>query len=147
MNTPDILTALRTALQNSENLTAVADVNILIGKRTNINEYPVIEIVPGAERKVSDTYPTETWKLPIKIYAGIKVFDEEKYMVGDSDVPGITDFDLNIRKALSEDHTLGGKCVNLSILGSDPTYDGDYPVVGTVIDIEVLYEQNRLTRA
>jgi len=146
MNLPEILTALKAALVNSTSLSSVADANIFLGKRSNITEYPTIVIIPGQNRKVRDVFPKENWTAKVMIVGAIKVFDESKYIVGDSNILGIADLDNNIRKALSEDHTLGGKCINLSIMDTDLSYDGDYPEVGTVIGIEILYEQNRTTR-
>jgi hypothetical protein len=53
----------------------------------------------------------------------------------------------DVKKALSADHTLGGACINLTV--GDGQYDSgeDYPLRGFQISVEVLYRQNRLTRA
>lgn len=147
MNLPDILTAFIAQLQASTSLSSVADTNILLGKRTNITEFPVIVVEPGQSRKLNDVYPEENWALRVTLVGGIKVFDESKQIVGDENIAGITDFENDVRKAVSEDHTLGGECVNLSILDSLPDDGSDYPIRGFVMTIEILFKQNRLTRA
>lgn len=146
MNIPEILTALQTQLQNSTSLSSVDDTNIFLGKRSNIINYPVIVIEPGLSQKVKDEYPYEIWTSKINIAGGIKHFDESKQIVGNSNIDGIMDFENDIRKALSEDHTLGGKCINLSILESYPDDGSDYPIRGFLIVIEILFRQNRTTR-
>lgn len=147
MNIPEILTALVSQLKNSSSVSSVGDTNILLGKRSNITEYPVIVIEPGLSRKLNDTFPEETWSLRVNVAAGIHHFDESKQIVGDSNIDGIMDLENDVRKALSEDYTLGGKCLNLSILESSPDDGSDFPIRGFLMVIEILFKQNRTTRA
>lgn len=146
MNASAILTALKTALQTSSNLTAVADTDIHLGKVTKISNYPVIVIDPGPSRKMKDTYPYEDWSMQVFLAVAIKVYDESKQLVGDANIKGAADFENDVRKALSEDHTLGGACTNLIILDSIPDDGSDYPVRGFLMTVEILYRQNRSTR-
>lgn len=146
MNASAILTALKTALQNSTNLTAVADTDIHLGKVTKISNYPVIVIDPGPSRKTRDTYPYEDWSMQVLIAVAIKVYDETKQLVGDANIKGAADFENDVRKALSEDHTLGGTCTNLIITDSIPDDGSDYPVRGFLMTVEILYRQDRTTR-
>jgi hypothetical protein len=141
-----IMTALQTQLQNSADLNYVPDCDIFIGKRVNITNYPVIVINEAPEKKVADEYPFELWKMNVVIAAGLKVFEEGKQIVGDSNIKGIYDFKNDIRKALSADHTLAGAAINLNILDDYPDDSSDYPIRAFAINIEVLYRQERLTR-
>jgi len=95
MNEPAILTALKTALQNSSDLSSVADTNIHIGEISNITTYPVIVIKPGVSTKVRDVYPFEEWRMTVSVIFALKVFDETKQIVGDVNIKGIKDFDKN----------------------------------------------------
>jgi len=146
MNEPAILTALKTALQNSSDLSSVADTNIHIGEISNITTYPVIVIKPGVSTKVRDVYPFEEWRMTVSVIFALKVFDETKQIVGDVNIKGIKDFDNDVRKALSADHTLGGAALNVTIVESLPDDGSDYPVRGFVLTVEILYKQNRTTR-
>jgi hypothetical protein len=85
--------------------------------------------------------------MKVMVAGGIRVFDESKQIVGDSNIKGIVDFENDVRKALSADHTLGGESINLSILDSASDDGSDYPLRGFNINIEILYRQNRTTRA
>jgi len=147
MNPPDILTALHNALKNSDNISYVEDVNIHLGKVSNEPNYPAIVIDPGTKKKLSDTTGgIENWAMTVSVIGGIKVYDESKQIVGDANIKGLEDFENDVKKALSEDHTLGGTCLNVSILDSSPDDGQDYPLRGFLMTIEILYRQNRTTR-
>lgn len=142
-----ILTALQTALQGSTNLSYVDDNYIFIGKRGNIAEYPAVVLEPGLDRKVRDVFPEEERILTINVAGGIKVYDETKQLVGDVNIKGMLDFANDVKKALSEDHTLGGAAINVTV--GDVVHDQgeEYPLRGFLVSVEVLYRQNRSTRA
>ena len=147
MNATDIINQLKIQLQNSADLDYVEDTHIFIGKRTNIANYPVIVIEPNGDRVVSQNYPYEEIILKVIIAAGIKIFDENKQIVGSSGIKGIVDFKNDIKKALSSDHTLDGKCSDLNIIDSIDDSAEEYPIRGFLINIEILYQQDRTTRA
>jgi len=146
MTPANILSAIQDVLQASSDLSYVNDSHIFIGKRTNITNYPVIVIEPGPIKKMRDEYPDELLTLRVVVAGGIKVFDEDKQIVGDTNIKGIADFENDIKIALSQDHTLSGEAINLDIIDSFPDDAGDWPIRGFVINIEVLYRQNRTAR-
>jgi hypothetical protein len=142
-----ILTALKAALVASSDLSYVDDSYIFIGKRGNVANFPAIVLEPGPDKIVKQVYPDEERVQVILVGGAIKVYDEDKQLVGDVNVKGVADFMNDVKKALSADHTLGGACINLTV--GDGQYDSgeDYPLRGFQISVEVLYRQNRLTRA
>lgn len=142
-----IFTALKAALVASTDLSYVDDSYIFIGKRGNVANYPAIVLEPGPDKIVRQVYPEEERIQVILVGCGIKVYDEDKQIVGTASVKGVADFMNDVKKALSADHTLGGACINLTV--GDAQYDSgdDYPLRGFQISVDVLYRQNRLTRA
>jgi len=147
MNPPAILTALKSALQDSAYLSDVADTNIHLGKVENVSNYPIIVIDPAAKRRIGDAKGSvEYWMMTVNILFAIKVFDQSKQYVGTASLKGIADMEKDVMKALSADYTLGGACVNLSIIDSVPDDGSDYPVRGAFMTIEIQYQQNSLTR-
>jgi len=142
-----IFKALETQLKNSSDLSYVDDTHIFVGKRTNITNYPVIVIEPAGDRVVSRTYPYEDIIQKVVVAGGLKVYDENKQIVGDVSVKGIIDFKNDIKKALCSDNTLAGACIDLNIIDSQDDNAEDYPVRGFAINVEILFRQNAVTRA
>jgi len=140
MKPSSILAAIKTTLQNSADLSDVNDNYIFEGKRSNITNHPSIVFYSGPMIKIRDTFPNEEWKMNVTIIGVLKLFDENEHE------EEVADFINDILIALSQDHTLGGEAVNLSILGATPDDGSEWPLRGCVINIEVLYTQNRLTR-
>ncbi len=140
-------TVLKAAAVTDGTLSYVNQAHIYIGKRSNITSYPAIVVDIGPARKLSNTHPKERWTVRLSIMAAIKVADESKQIVGDANIKGITDFSNDLMKVLSADHTLGGKCENLDIVDCVPDDSSDWPLRAFMMNIDVTYSQDRLTRA
>lgn len=142
-----IQTVLKAAAVTSGTLSYVNPAHIYLGIRTNIPEYPVIVIEPGPNKKLRDEYPDELWTMRVTIAAGIKIFNADLQIVGSATVKGMADFENDIKKVLSQDHTLSGTAINVTISDAMSDNGVDWPIRAFLINIDVQYRQNRLTRA
>jgi hypothetical protein len=141
-----IVTALQAQLRASSAISYIDDTNIFLGRRTNIANYPVIVIEPSGSRVLSQAYPFENIAMRIVVAGGVRVFDEDKQLVGSGDDKGLLDLKNDIKKALCSDPTLGGACIDLNIIDDEDDSAEDYPVRGFAINIEVTFRQNAATR-
>jgi len=147
MNPSTILSQLQTQLQGSSDLSYVNDEHIFLGRRVNITNYPAIAIEPNGDRKVADNYPYERIIQSVLLIGMLQIYDSEKQIVGSGTIKGIADFKNDIKKAISSDHTLAGNCVDMNIISSTDDLGENYPVRGFNMVIEILYDQDRVTRA
>jgi hypothetical protein len=141
----EILTQIKTQLQNSADLSYVNDYNILLGVRDNMVQYPCIIIEPLGLLELDYVYPKQKLHFKIAVVGFIKVTNIDKQIVGDSTDKGILDLENHVKKALSSDITLGGYAHKLEI--KETAYEFvEYPVRSFSISVDVMFEQIATTR-
>jgi hypothetical protein len=148
MTPASILTALKSILESSQYLTGyVPSGNVFLGVREGITIFPCLVVEPVGDRLLDENFANEGRALGINIYFYTQVYDKEKQIVGDTNTKGVLDIENDIRKAISADITLGlAEVYDTRILSSVQDIN-QFPIRGFVINIEVHYKQNRLTRA
>jgi hypothetical protein len=147
MTPASIVTALHTILQNSAYLGYIDDGNIFLGVREGVTSFPCLVVEPVGDRLLDETNPYEGRALGINIYLYIQVYDKEKQIVGDTNTKGVLDIENDIRKAISADIKLGLADVYDTRILSTVQDIIQFPVRGFVVNIEIHYRQNRLSRA
>lgn len=148
MSTPaQVLTALQNQLKNSAALSGVNDAMILLGIRDSYNQFPaiVIEPIPQAEEISNDTNVKVDIRYPVAVIGYSKVMEPDKQIVGDANSIGLADLENNIKKAISEDHTLGGVAIMATIKTSEPDLI-EWPTRSISIEVEILFRQDRAAR-
>lgn len=141
MSTPKIiLEELQDQLQASTNLDSVQDSCILLGQRENIAQFPTvfIELVSIGEADI--VYGRQRLTMVCRIFGISQTQDK------DAQLTDLLDLENNIKKALSSDITLGGVAISLSV--KETTYEiVDYPVRACGIRVEILFQQDSVTRS
>lgn len=147
MTPASIVSAIKTALEDSSYLSYINDNSIFLGVRDSISVFPCIIIEPIGNTLTDEAMPNEYLILNINITAYIQVYDKEKQIVGDTQTKGVLDVENDIKKALSSNSTLGlAEVIDTKIVNSVHDFE-QYPVRGFAINLEVHYKQNRTTRA
>ncbi len=140
----DVLTALRDALKNDATLCAYVK-NVLFGVRDGIPEFPCLIIEPSELQETDDVYGRQELRMKILIVGFLQNEDPEMQIVGDSVRPGIVDFLLDVKKALSADRTLGGKVIQTYIQNARFEYV-EYPLRSFNLSVELFYRQDTKLR-
>ncbi len=147
MTPASIVSAIKTALEDSSYLSYINDNSIFLGVRDSISVFPCIIIEPIGNTLTDEAMPNEYLILNVNITAYIQVYDKEKQIVGDTQTKGVLDVENDIKKALSSNSTLGlAEVIDTKIVNSVHDFE-QYPVRGFAINLEVHYKQNRTTRA
>ncbi len=147
MTPASIVSAIKTALEDSSYLSYINDNSIFLGVRDSISVFPCIIIEPIGNTLTDEAMPNEYLILNVNITAYIQVYDKEKQIVGDTQTKGVLDVENDIKKALSSNSTLGlAEVIDTKIISSVHDFE-QYPVRGFAINLEVHYKQNRTTRA
>lgn len=142
----EILTQIKTQLQNSSDLSYVNNYEILLGVRSNMVNYPCIIIEPLGLLELDYVYLKQKLHFKIAVVGFIKVTNVDKQIVGDTTDKGILDLENDVKKALSSDITLGGYAIKLEI--KETAYDFvEFPVRSFSLSIDVMFEQTSTVRS
>jgi hypothetical protein len=140
----DVLTAFRDLLKNDETLCAYVK-NVFFGVRDGIPEFPCLIIEPSELIETDDIYGRQELRFKILVVGFLEGQDPDMQIVGDSARPGIVDFLLDVKKAISADRTLGGKVIQTYIQGARFEYV-EYPLRSFNLSVELFYRQDTTTR-
>lgn len=140
----DVLTALRELLKNDETLCGYVK-NVFFGVRDGIPEFPCLIIEPVELIESDDVYTRQELRFKVLIVGFLEGLDPEMQIVGDSARPGIVDFLLDVKKALSADRTLGGKVIQTYIQNSRFDY-AEYPLRSFNLTVELFFRQETIAR-
>ena len=139
------LTALKTQLENSNNLTYIK--KVYEGVREDKTFLPCIILEPIRTNEEFTGYPIVNVNFRVQIFAIMQVFNADKQLVGDTKTKGILDIENDIKKAIGEDFTLGGSSGIETVNFIETVYDfHDYPRRAVSIDVEIEFKQNVNTR-
>ena len=147
MATPSqILTALQDQLKNSSDLSYIADEAVILGAREAYDLYPcvAIEKVRTAEEEI-DINTLVSIRMAVVVIAIIRVHDPSIQVVGSGTNYGIVDVENHIKKAISEDKTLGGLAIDITIGQAVNDFE-EFPVRSVGIELEIFFRQTELTR-
>lgn len=140
----EILTALRDSLKNDATLCSYVK-NVFFGVRDGIPEFPCLVIEPAELQETDDVYGRQELRFKILIVGFLHNEDPEMQIVGDSARPGIVDFLLDVKKALSADRTLGGKVIQTYIQNTRFEYV-EYPLRSFNLSVELFFRQGTTAR-
>ena len=140
----DVLTAFVNQLKNDQTLCAYVQ-NVLFGVRDGIPQFPCLIIEPAELQEKDDTYGRQELRLKLLVIGFLQNLDPEKQIVGDSVSPGIVDFLLDVKKAISADRTLGGAVIQTYIQNARFEYV-EYPIRSFNLSIELFFRQNTVSR-
>jgi hypothetical protein len=139
-----VLSAFRDLLKNDATLCAYVK-NVFFGVRDGIPEFPCLIVEPSELQEADDIYGRQELRLKLLVIGFIQCMDPEMQIVGDSVTPGVVDFLLDVKKAISADRTLGGVVIQTYIQNARFEYV-EYPLRSFNLSIEILYRQGTLTR-
>jgi len=139
----DILSQLKTILENSSDLSYVK--NVFLGYREGIVQFPVIILEPVRIVESDGVYGRQDLRLSVAIIGFISVKNKDKQIVGDANYKGILDFENDVKKAISADRTLGGYAIHTTFIETRYEFV-EYPVRGFAIDVEVRFRQDTKER-
>ncbi len=144
----DILVALIAQLQASSALSYVQDSDIVSGLRDNIMNFPSLMVISNGDQVKDYDYPYEKIVQKFKIFGIVEVYDKDNSQTDSGTQQGILTLKNDVKKALTSAATLGVSDVIDTTCPSSQDDDGmNFPTNGFVMDVEVLYQQNRFTRA
>ncbi len=144
MTTPaQAITALRTQLQDSDNLSYIK--KVYDGVREDNTLLPCIVLEADENNETFTGYPIVNLVFRVFIFCFIQVHNKDKQLVGDTKTKGILDVENDIKKAIGEDFTLGGvvETVNFGRTIYDQRY---YPRRAIVVEANIEFKQNVNTR-
>ena len=140
----DVLTAFRDQLKNDATLCGYVR-NVFFGVRDGIPEFPCLVIEPSEIQEKDDVYGRQELRLKVLVIGFIEGQDPEMQIVGDSVRPGVVDFLLDVKKAISADRTLGGTVIQTYIQNARFEYV-EYPIRSFNLSVEIFFRQGTLTR-
>lgn len=143
----DILIALIAQLQASSALSYVDDSNIMQGLRDNVVSFPSLMITSGGDNVVDYSYPYEKIVQKFRIFGILQVYDKDDQLTDNGSIQGLLTLKNDIKKAITSIPTLGMADVYDTKIPSSQDDDVNYPTTGFVLEVEVLYKQDRTTRA
>lgn len=134
----EVIKALQQVLQESAYLTDIQDDNIVIGIREQVLGFPCVMIAWNSMNESGDVYGLQRITLNCTVRLGVQSEDKDC---------SEEQLDLlnNLYKALSQDVTLGGKVIEVSI--GTTTNIEEFPQRYADIGVSILYEQYAVTRA
>ncbi|HNX82478.1 MAG TPA: hypothetical protein PKL77_10080 [Candidatus Omnitrophota bacterium] len=142
----DILSALKTQLENSAQISYVK--NVFLGDRESVTEFPCIIIEPTNINEVENVYPRQDMAMKVNIIGVIRCTNKDKQIAGDATDKGILDLLNDIELALDSDRQLGlsSGVIHSRVVNVDMGRV-DYPARFIIITVEILYRQTKGTRS
>jgi len=140
----DVLTAFRDQIKNDETLCAYVK-NVFFGVRDGIPEFPCLVIEPSEIQESDDVHGRQEIRVKLIVIGFMQNEDPEMQIVGDLARPGIVDFLLDVKKAISADRTLGGNVIQTYIQGARFEYV-EYPLRSFNLSVELFYRQSTTLR-
>jgi len=147
MTTPaGILTALKTLLEDSSDLSYVKDTEIFLGLREAYNVFPciVIEKTRSDEQR-DDVNGKAKIFMRVVVFGINRITDVDQQLVGSGGLKGTADMENDIKKAISADKTLGGTVIDINFGASVDNTEG-WPTRGIGVEIEIEFRQTETTR-
>lgn len=143
----DIITQIKTILEDDTTLSDYVKGGVMLGVRDSIVVYPCIIIEPLGSEESDDTYPTQRITYRFAIHCFLKTLNKDKQIVGDDKEKGIINFENDVKKALSSDKYLNSLVISSRVTGV--RHDEEmplFPIRNFVIEFETFYQQNATTR-
>ena len=151
MSTPaEIISALQTQLKAAAvtggHLSYIDPLQILIGAREGLADFPAICIERESQEEKEFAYPQYDEMMKVVLIAIIKTEDKDQQLIGtDGTTKGTLDVENDIKLTIDSDKTLGGKAIDVNI---EDTVDGiiEFPVRSINIRMTIWFRQTRAVR-
>jgi len=134
----EVMLALANRLRGAESLSYVKAV--FLGQRESITAFPVIVLEPAKVREEEDVYNRAEVFLDVLVMGFVNVANKDEQIVGMGRVVGVLDLLDDVKKAIDEDRTLGGRVIHCFI-GETRLGVVEYPVRGFELDVSIRFRQ------
>ena len=146
MTIQEVTLALMSTLAKNQSI--VPSANIYEGRRDKNVVFPCIAVELGPDRVTDYSYPYEKITQVFKVWVFVQQYNKDHQITDDGvGTYGIGTMINYIKKALTQNQDLNGQ-VDIYDVKIPNTTPGNvlYPVLHAVINVEVFYRQNRITR-